>query len=196
MTTINNFCRKHKVLISNLMDFIKGILVIIATPIILGVIAFVLFWLWNIYTAYTLIFKVYGDEELLQDIKITVVSQTSFNKPLKIERLLDKGKTQIVTPVSWQGKKADFIAIYISYKDELVGVIGPREVYKLISHGYVHFNHLYVSKDRYAINVEYITTKDKRCYLCSYVTLIPKEEFYKKSNIDLQDISMHEFFIF
>jgi len=180
---------------SALKLLIKFILWTIATPIILATIVLVSHWLWEVCMAHTLIFKVYGDEELLQDIKITVLSQADIKLPIEKERSLDnKGKTQIVVKlgqVFFKKNKFMELYIYISYKDELVNIMTPHtgqrpnSTYQFISRGYANFNHVYVSKDNDAIKIKYVTSKDKNMsnhyYLHSEVALIPIEEFYQRN---------------
>ncbi len=122
-------------------------------------------------------FKVFGDAELLNNTKITIVEVGDFDSE-KIRTLLFFGRRMKLKPETEVGV---VYKIYISYKDSVVNVLKFDNVMRNAND---HINHLYLEKEKDIINIIYVGRESEiRSKKGFYKILIPVEDFYKQEGI-------------
>ncbi len=157
---------------------------------------------WRKYT--TAQFEVYGDENVLKDIKITmqIVRQNPYDNKKdnscnkKMETLFYKGKHFFVDI-----EHAWYYKIYFSYKDIYVGVLKFENLYQWF-HGYI--NHIYIDFKGKNIRIKYvgIDAADSETDFIDGVNGaigVDIKTFFEKNNIENKDLKeelKHSFFNF
>ena len=149
---------------------------------------------WKLYT--TAQFEVYGNENLLKDMKITmkIIKQNKAdihghgNCSDKIETLFYNGKNFHVDI-----EFAMYYKIYFSYKNTHVGVLKFENISQWLN-GYI--NHIEVKQYDNLIGVKYYGLKSMKDDELSVEYLVPIKEFFEKHNIDevgLEEKLKHRF---
>lgn len=128
-------------------------------------------------------FKVYGETDILQDVKINleITRQAKYpNNESTIATLYDKGRKY-----SPQIEHAFSYKIYFSYKKSYVSVLKFENVMQWAND---YINHLYVFKENDSIYIQYIGRKSEIDKRKGFISLpaIPLKDFYKKENITTQ----------
>jgi len=132
----------------------------------------------------------------LQNSKITIVLNTD-KQSEKIKPLLFLGKQykyKIPPPIHFFSSINIPTEIYVSYKDELVGLIELKSWYKIYQK-YMVINYIYLTKENDTVVAKYVINKKGRGFAFG-ATLIPKEEFYQKYNVAPKDIGKYELLFF
>lgn len=126
-------------------------------------------------------FKIYGDEDLLKDIKINIKFIREYyqrDNESKLVTALYKGKRYKV-----QEEYADTYIFYLSYKDSLVAMVEDENIMQYAD-GYI--NHLYVKKDENdQIYLFYVGMEAdiKRGWGLKTPPVIPLHQFFEKEKI-------------
>ena len=126
-------------------------------------------------------FKIYGDEDLLKDIKINIkFTRDHYENGLesKLVTALYKGKRYKV-----QGEYTFIYTFYLSYKDSLVTV---REMENIMQYADGYINHLYIKKDeKDQIYLFYVGMEAniKKGWGFSTPPIMSLQKFFEKENI-------------
>jgi len=130
-------------------------------------------------------FKIFGDQNLLKDIKINIVEtretrETRETGEKKVNTLLFLGKKSTIEA---ETETSVLYTVYVSYKDSLVNSLKFENIMR---NSNTYINHLYISKKDDSIILTYIGRESKINEGVNIV-LLPKKEFFRNNNIEKQE---------
>ena len=125
-------------------------------------------------------FKVFGKQELLKNSKITIVELGDLNTE-NTETVLFLGKEK---EMEAKTEVAAVYQIYVSYNDSVVNVLKFENIMRNAND---HINHLYLTKEKDAIQLQYMGREaDLVNKQGPGILLLSKEEFFKINNINTE----------
>gem|GEM_PF-1721536 len=156
------------------------------------------------YTKDKLTFRVFGEEELLKNSKVTVVSYShkkAYHRMIEPLLFLGAHYEKKIIPALYALRTDNTpLRIFVSYKDELVGIMELGDLWYKMYNQEISVNHIYLTREGIHIKAYYDTTEKEKSKYVGIVNnatyLIPKEEFYQKHNLSSDDISKYELLFF